>query len=316
MNCFVKLAAAWLLSGVACPAWTPERPSPPEPAAANLPAHRLGPNDLVSVTVYDSPELSRQVRVDSEGNVRLPLLRDAVRAAGLLPSELETSLAGALGKEKLLVSPVVSVAVAEYHSRFISVAGAVKNPSTIQALGSMRLLDAIARCGGLTENAGAEILVTPAGEEGLVRRIGVHALLNASDPSANIPLQGGEQIRVPELGKIYVVGNVRRPGAFQVRDTAKTTVLQVIALAEGLAQFAEKKAFLYRDNDEGKRVEIPVPLAEILQRKVPDIPVQPHDVLYIPDSKARRVTMTALERILTFGSTAGASALIYNGMRP
>lgn len=315
MVCFRTLSAAILLTAAGALAWSPEKPAPPESAAVNLPAHPLGPNDLITITVYDSPELSRQVRLDADGNVRLPLLTGTVKAAGLLPPELETLLVQALEKQQLLVSPAVSVTVAEYHSRFISVAGAVKNPSTIQALGNMRLLDAIARSGGLTENAGAEILVTSPDDEGLVRRISVHALLNASDPAANVLLRGGEQIRVPELGKIYVVGNVRRPGAFQVRDTSRTTVLQVIALAEGLAQFSEKKAFLYRDNEEGKRIEIAVPLAEILQRKTPDIQVQPHDVLYVPDSKSRRVTMTALDRILTFGSTAGATALIYNGVR-
>ena len=83
-----------------------------------------------------------------------------MRAEGRLPRELEASIAEALKTEEILVDPVVKVTVAEYHSRPISVMGAVKKPVTFQAVGAMTLLDALARAEGLSDLAGTEVLFT------------------------------------------------------------------------------------------------------------------------------------------------------------
>jgi len=115
------------------------------------------------------------------------------------------------------------------------------------------------------------------------------------------------------MGRVFVVGNVRKPGAFSLREAGEGTVLQMVALAEGLAPYAAKLAYLYRRGPDGARTETAVELESILKRKHADVPVLPDDILYIPDNKGRRLTVTALERVLAFGSTAGATALIYSG---
>src|SRR5712692_1771319 len=97
-----------------------------EAAAVNLPAQKIGADDLVAISVYDSPELTRTVRVSGEGQIRLPMLHKTIQAAGLVPGELETAIVQALRAEQILVDPVVTVTVAEYRSRPISVVGAVK----------------------------------------------------------------------------------------------------------------------------------------------------------------------------------------------
>jgi polysaccharide export outer membrane protein len=84
--------------------------------------------------------LTRNVRVDADGDVRLPMVRQHIRAAGLLPAELENAIAAALIDEHVMVDPIVSVSVVEYHSRPITVTGAVKSPTTFQATGSVSLL--------------------------------------------------------------------------------------------------------------------------------------------------------------------------------
>src|SRR5947209_6445643 len=96
----------------------------------NLPAQRLGTDDLVAVSVYDAPELTRTVRVELDGTVHLPLLKSGVLAAGVFPGELEASIAEALKTEQILVDPIVKVTVVEYHSRPIAVMGAVRKPVT------------------------------------------------------------------------------------------------------------------------------------------------------------------------------------------
>jgi polysaccharide export outer membrane protein len=286
-----------------------------EGAGGNLPAHRIGPNDLLSVSVYDSPELTRTVRVSADGLLRLPMLKQRIAAGNMLPADLEAAIAEALEREEILVAPVVTVAVAEYHSRPISVAGAVKAPLTFQAIGPMRLLDAVARAGGLTEDAGPEILITRARSEragATTEHIQVKALLNAASPELNVSLTGGEEITIPATGRVFVVGNVKKPGAFALREAGEGTVLQMLALAEGVAPFAAKQAWLYRRGPDGQRREVAVELRQIMERKHDDVRVLPDDILYVPENRGRRLSVAALERALAFGSTAGATALIYS----
>ncbi len=311
-----------LLSVTAAAGFQPSRPVSVEVGGANLPAQRIGPNDLIAVSVYDSPELTRTIRISSEGSIRLPMLKQKIRAEGLMPGELEAAIGLALAAEQILVDPIITVTVVEYHSRPISVAGAVKRPLTFQAYGVVTLLDALTRAEGLGPEAGPEILVSRAqpGHDGqpatLIQRIPVKGLIDAADPELNMRLYGGEEIRVPEVGKVFVVGNVKRPGAFPVQDVTDTTVLKLLALAEGLMPYAAKQAFIYRrELGSATKNEIPIELEKIIRRKASDVHLQPNDILYIPDNKGRRVGLAALEKILLFGSTAGATALVYGQIR-
>jgi polysaccharide export outer membrane protein len=270
---------------------------------------------LVAVSVYDAPELTRTVRVSTDGFIRLPMLKQRVKTQGLMPSELELAIAKALQDEQIIVDPFVTVNVAEYNSHPISVAGAVKLPLTFQATGPVTLLEAITRAGGLAPEAGPEILVTRTqpGLDGtssaLVQRILVKGLINAADPALNIVLTGGEEVRVPESGKVYVIGNVKMPGAYPVGDGTESTVLQMLALSQGLMPFAAKEAYIYRREGNGSKNEIPIPLTKIMERKAADTPLLANDILYVPDNKGRRMTLGALEKMLLLASGAGAAAI-------
>jgi polysaccharide biosynthesis/export protein len=307
--------ACLLLSLIVQPAPAQVRAAP-ETTGANLPAQRIGPSDLVAVAVYDAPELTRTVRVGADGLMRLPMLKQRIKAEGLMPGELETVIASALVAEGLIVDPFVTVTIAEYNSRPISVAGAVKQPLTFQASGPVSLLEAITKAGGLAPEAGPEILVSRAqsGSDGtvtaLVQRILVKGLIDAADPALNISLIGGEEIRVPEAGRVYVIGNVKKPGAFAVQDGLESTVLKMLALSEGLMPYASKDAYIYRREANGSKNEIEIPLNRIMERKAPDATLLANDILYVPDNKGRRMTLGALEKVLAFGAGAG-TALIY-----
>ena len=285
--------------------------------AANLPAQKIGPRDLIVLQVYDSPELSRTMRVGADGLIRLPMMRRQIKADGLMPSELEAVISKSFEEEGLVVDPFVTVTVAEYSSRPISVLGAVKTPLTFLANSPVTLVEAITRAGGLTPETGSEILISKnqQGPEGdvvaVIQRVPVKALMNAADAAANLKLTGGEEIRIPEAGKVFVVGNVRKPGAFAVQDGAASSVLKMLAVAEGLAPFAGKNAYIYRLEPSGSKNEIPIELSKIMNRKTADVALLPNDVLYIPDNQNKRLGMATLEKMLLFGSTAGATALLY-----
>src|SRR6266478_4320527 len=91
---FIMLAAAALIS-----AQTAERPTVSPELGANLPAQPLGPNDLIGVFVYGAPELSRTIRIGSDGLIRMPMLKRRIRAEGLNPGELEAAITDALDDE-------------------------------------------------------------------------------------------------------------------------------------------------------------------------------------------------------------------------
>ena len=292
-----------------------QRPAPMiDASTANLPAQRIGANDLIAISVYGSPELTRTVRVGSDGDVRLPMVAKPIHAEGLMPAELEKSVAESLKAAQLLVDPLVTVTVVEYQSRPISVMGAVKKPLTFQATGRVTLLEALAKAEGLSADAGYEVLVSKPGTAGatgsLMRRIPVKALLADTDPELNLKLVGGEEIRVPTADKVFIVGNVKRPGAFAIGEDSGTTVLKAVALAEGLMPYAAKEAVIYRREIAGKVNEQTVDIGKIMGRKAADVALLPNDVLYIPEAKATKLGWATLERLLLFGSGA-ATAMIY-----
>lgn len=284
--------------------------------SSNLPVERIGRNDLIGITVYDSPELTRTVRVDYGGEIRLPMLQQHIQAAGLYPEDLENAIKTALIEGQVLVDPVVTVSVVEYRSRPINVVGEVRNPVTFQATGVVTLLDALSQAGGLTENAGAEILVsrqqlTPDGKStSLIQRIPVRGLFDTVDPSQNLRLQGGEVIRVPEAGRVYVLGNVKSPGAIVIKDGPESSVLKMLALSQGLNSYSAHRAYIYRaEGGSGGKSEIPIELKKIMDRKSPDVPLMANDILYIPEASGRKATMTALDRGLMIGVGLGATLL-------
>lgn len=282
----------------------------------NLPVSRIGDNDLLGVTVYDAPPLTGPVRVSQEGDIRLPMVKQPIHAAGLYPQDLETEIAATLIKDQLMVNPIVTVTIIEYDSRPITVVGAVKSPVTFQAMGTITLLDAISRAQGLTEDAGSEILISsqapgPDGKETtLTRRVRVRGLLDNADPALNVVLHGGELVRVPEAGRVFVVGDVKKPGSFFITDDSQSSIMKALALSEGLGDHAGHTAYIYRqEGGAAGRNEIPVQLKKIMDRKSPDVALDANDILYIPDSNGRRISAKVLETMVGTGAILGSAAL-------
>ena len=306
-----KLAAYCLFVSLA---FTQNRP---EPVTGNLPAQPLGASDLISLSVYNSPELSRVIRISAEGDIQIPMVKDRIPVAGLMPAEVEEKVKTVFTDAGLLVDPTVTVTIVEYFSRPISVMGAVRKPLTFQANGPLKLLDALSRAEGLSPTSGPDILVSRQGPDGeLIKRVPVRGLIDEANAELNVTLTGGEEIRVPEAGKVFVVGNVRKPGTFPVQDGSGLTVMKALALSEGLMPFASKQAYIYRrESATNGKNEIAIELKRLLDRKTPDIALEANDILYIPDNTKKRLSMTTLERVISFGSTTASGLLIWGAAR-
>lgn len=296
-----------------------ELPSVPVSGSMVLPSEVLGPDDLIEILVPYCTELSRTFRIGSDGTLTLPLLMSPIQAAGLLPPQLANKIEYALKHEQVMTDPIVNVSAIEYRSRPVNVIGAVNRPLTFQATGETTLLDAITRAGGFSTTVGSNVLVTTKhlnakGQmQSTVQVIPVKNLTASADPGYNIELRGGEEIRVPEAAKIFVAGNVNRPGAYAMQGDADTTIVKALALSAGLAPYASNDAYIYRLRaGGGGRVELKIPLSRIMKRKAPDPALKADDILYIPDNNGKRMTSRVLNQIAGVGATTAAGVAIYH----
>jgi polysaccharide export outer membrane protein len=138
----------------------------------------------------------------------------------------------------------------------------------------------------------------------------VHGLISGEDAALNLHLEGGEEIRVPEAGRVFVLGRVKKPGAFFITDGSESSVMKALALSEGLDTFPSHKAYIYRvEGSNGGRNEIPIELKNIMNRKSPDVPLLANDILYVPDATGARASLKVLETSIGIGAALGASMI-------
>jgi polysaccharide biosynthesis/export protein len=274
------------------------------PAAADAPAApstptagtRIGPNDELAVGVFEAPELDRTVRVAGSGMISLPLLGE-VRAAGLTPRELELLLEESF-RTSYIRDPHVSVRITDLQSRAVSVLGAVSRPGVFQLAEPRPLLQVIALAGGLAREAGAAVIVERVGGGSV--EIPVAELAGGAGARPDLLVHPGDVVKVTSAGVVYVVGAVRRPGGFPLDSRTGLTVLQAIALGEGLAAKAAKgRTTVIRTGDGGERVEIRVDLGDVLAGRAPDLRLQARDVVYVPNSAVKSVAIGAVDALVS-----------------
>ncbi len=317
-----------------------------EPQATDLRPgeYRIGPEDLLDITVFEAPELNRAQRVSAGGEISLPLL-GGVHAGGLTPRELESVLEELL-RRTFLKDPHVGVFVHEMQSHAVSVFGAVKKPGVFQVRGPKTVVELLSMAEGLAEDAGDTVLVlrgaglrglanstgeaaappdapatgeTSAGEttsaepatpaESAATEINLKQLLESGDPRWNVPVLPGDVVKVTRAGIVYVVGEVKKPGGFLLKSNENISVLQALALAEGLTRTSAKgQARIIRTEERtGRRIEIALDLGKILSGKAEDPILRPKDIVFVPNSAARsgfyrgaEAAITTLTGILVF----------------
>ncbi|MFL6464306.1 MAG: polysaccharide biosynthesis/export family protein, partial [Bryobacteraceae bacterium] len=215
------------------------------PLESNLPIEAVGPDDLLALSVADCAELTKTFRVAKDGRLTLPLLKQTLSVNGLTPPAIAEAVSQELAKEQILIQPVVSVQVIEYRSHLVTVAGAVKRPGQVQVAGHMTLLDVLSAAEGISPEAGAVVILTAPNTHAR-QIIPLKKLLESPTLDNNPVLAGGEEVRVPEAAKVYVMGNVKKPGAFPLHDGQSTTVLKIMAECEGTLPYSKATAYIYR----------------------------------------------------------------------
>lgn len=202
----------------------------------------IGPQDVLSITVFDQASLSSKYTVETDGTFTFPLV-GRVKAAGLTLRDFEGELKRRLA-DGYFKDPQLSVAIEEYRSQRIFIVGEVRQPGTVALAGGMTLIEVLARAGSTLPTASGEVLVVRPAEKAdgpllpdtkasEVIRVSLRELESGAG-THNVQLRDGDTVYVPQAAFVYVFGQVKNPGSYPVqRDT---TVLQALSLAGGVTE--------------------------------------------------------------------------------
>jgi polysaccharide export outer membrane protein len=269
--------------------------------------YKVGPEDLLDVDFFGQDDLRREVRVNGQGEVSLPLI-GGVSVAGLSPQEIEGRLVQAYKDGKFIRNPQISVSVKEFRHQRVMVTGAVANPGSYEVIGPRTLLEMLGKAGGVIDKpemkAGDLIYVAraqnapalakpakgtkerPSGPENIV--IDLRRLLSGGAMELNIPIKNGDVIYVPPAQMAFVLGAVKKPGQVPVRDNLTAT--QAVALTEGQdLVLSSNKITILRFDERGERIVLPVNLKSITAGEEPDPKLKANDIVFVHEAGWRRV---------------------------
>lgn len=268
---------------------------------------KIGPGDLLQVAVFDEPELAQTVRVNDKGDADL-LLLGTLHLAGLPTSEAQTLAENLLKSRDFLLSPHVSIIIAEYQTQNVSVLGEVKRPGVYPLLGARDLPSLISLAGGTTPIASSSVTIKRrSGQQEIVKT----ALSNNPDEmfASALQLEPGDTVMIPKAGVVYVLGEVGRPGGFVMQDNGSMSLTQAVAFASGVTHAAaDTKARIIRKRATGLEDNV-VNLKRVLEGKDNDVKLESEDIVYVPSS--------AIKSILTRApmiAQSAASAAVYQGV--
>jgi len=269
-------------------------------------------DDLLDIDVVGVQELSREYRVDGDGMITLPMLSRAVMAAGSTLNQLSQSIREDLVGAGLLRDPQITVSVKSSPWNTVVLSGAAKKPGVYPVYGHTTLLQLLTEAEGLSDDAGNNAIVTraekplqrtepnPAARPGDLSsrtiKVDVGRLWRNGDASLDVDLHPGDRVTVERAGIVYVLGAVNRAGGFVLSDDQEQmTVLRAIALAGNFTHDAKPAhAVIIRKTPgaSGGKREVRVDLRKVLSDQAPDQPLLASDILYVPESGARRTLDT------------------------
>jgi polysaccharide export outer membrane protein len=267
----VRTALAWalaLLAGALIPSAT---------LAATDRIHKLGPRDLLQITVYQQPDLTQEVRVDDGGTVNLPLV-GRIPAAGLTVEDFGKDLTARY--REYLLNPEVTVFVKEYNKREIevSILGEVSRPGFYRIPENSTLLDVLAQVGGLKPESGDRLVVLRPKKGGEAEAFLVNAqelYTPAGVKTQNLELLDGDTVQVPRADQYFIFGEVARPGAYKLEKGSALSVLKAIILAGGFTDKAAKSGIKITREEGAQKRTIKADLETL---------VRSQDIIIVPES--------------------------------
>jgi len=248
--------------------------------------YRVGPKDLLEIRVLEIPELNLERRIMDNGMISLPMLGEIV-VQGMSAEEVRNKLETML-RAKYVNRANVSIVVKEFANKPVTIVGAVVKPGNLPISGRWTLLQAISAAGGLAPNAGRKIYVLRTAENGLsdTLEIATDDLFRTASAQWNIPILPSDVINIPARStvRIFVMGEVKSPGALEFDSDDRISLLSVLAKAGGLTDRASKSVRIKRRGEDGKDVETIVNYNRIISGADPDPDLEGDDVVIVKAS--------------------------------
>jgi len=217
MRAFVILLFSFVMSGAVC---------------AEVMDYKLGPGDIVRITVYGHEDLITEDRITERGYISFPLLGE-VAVSSFTKGEVEQRIAQMLEAGDLIKKPSVTVRVVQYHSQQVSVIGMVMKPGTFDIDKPSSLLEMLARAGGIAPDGSDRITILRKQDGKDVRlEVDTMVILKHGKAEDNVNVAIGDVVFVPPAPVFYVYGEIQRPGVYKLQRDM--TVLQALAVGGGL----------------------------------------------------------------------------------
>ena len=238
----IVASAAQVVSAAPAPpapaATRPAAPPPtatasPVPAAAVTEQYRIGAGDTIRITVYQSPDLSLETRVNEAGDITYPLL-GRVNLGGLTINAAEARVAQALKKGEIVKDPQVLIVVTNVRANQVNVLGQVGKPGRLPLdLANMRLTEVISLAGGVIAGAGSDTVVLIGRRNGQSFRYeaDLPKIFAPGGSNDDIVVMPGDTIWVDRAPQIYLYGEIQHTGAMRLERGM--TVMQAVAAAGG-----------------------------------------------------------------------------------
>lgn len=267
----------------------------------------IGPGDQLHVQVADTPEMDQHPRVTDSGEVPIEAVGN-VKVAGLIPADAAKAIQDQLVAAHYMRHPTVLVTIEQFATQTVSVLGEVRTPGAVPITTPRSILDVLALAGGLTQTADRNIVIQRRGDAGT--RVHYNYSNNADAAvDRQVLVNPGDTVLVPKAGIVYILGNVNRPGGYPMTNNeSKMTMLEALALAGGVSNSAKQSAArLIRQDGSGSYSDRKLSVGDLQEGKIPDIAMQPGDVIYVPFSFGRNLAVMGAGNI----AAAATSAAIY-----
>jgi polysaccharide biosynthesis/export protein len=194
------VTAAWLAAAAVLAGCASGPTKVTEPAALPPGEYAIGPGDTLQIFVWQHPEISVTIPVRPDGRISTPLVED-LPAVGKTPTALARDLEGRIGQ--YIRAPSVSVIVTNFVGTFanqVRVVGKAAEPQAIPYRNGMTLLDVMIQVGGLDDTAAGNRakIIRREGDQQTEIPVRVADLLNNGRIAANVPMQPGDVLIIPE----------------------------------------------------------------------------------------------------------------------